>query len=76
VLNTKTSQWREREFKMHEKWNIFLHTCGDKAWALFAAGQTEYLGGMMVFKCPQCVQKTIRSTNKGIMAAMVDYRLI
>jgi hypothetical protein len=75
VLNTKTSQWRERQFKMHEKWNIFLHTCGDKAWGLFAAGQIEYLGGIMVFKCPQCVQKRINSTNRGIMAAMVDCRL-
>lgn len=74
VLNTTTSQWRQRQFKMHEKWNIFLHTYGDRAWTLFAAGQIEYLGGMMVFTCPQCVQKEMATTNGSIMAAMVDCR--
>jgi hypothetical protein len=61
VLNISTSQWIQRDFIHHEMWNVFLHTNGNAAWTLFAAGQTAHYGSLIVLGCPQCAQLALRS---------------
>ena len=61
VLNVSTSQWIERNFLHHERWNIFLRTSDDAAWTLFAAGQTAHFGSLIVFGCAKCAQLALRN---------------
>lgn len=55
-INIKASMWAQNywEKPQSRQHPIFMPGRGDKCWAIFAAGQSVYVDGRIVFKCPTC----------------------
>lgn len=62
-INIKTSIWAQNYWDKPQSRQhpIFMPVCGDKCWAIFAAGQLVHEDGRIVFKCPTCAVENYRS---------------
>jgi hypothetical protein len=74
VLNMSASTWIEKKALSHSRWNIFLNVKGDRAWALFTAGQTQDIGGLIIFTCPHCSEKELNKEYAPTKPTLIDFR--
>ena len=63
-INIKTSLWAQDywEKPQSRQHPIFMPVCGDKCWAIFAAGQVVHMDGRIVSRCPTCAVENYRSS--------------
>jgi len=59
VLNTNVSRWVEERFLLCRQTHVYLQVLHDDSWALFAAGQAQWCGGLVMANCFNCVKRAI-----------------